>query len=381
MENNHNSHLPDNVLEAERSILATLKIGFIIGAIGLIGYSVTIDGIGVRIIFIGLLLAVATFVSGFFTGTLFGMPKRNNEGESDYALNNSLVEISDWLTKIIVGLGLVNLKQIPAYLMSMGAYVSQSSGLKGVFMDIFSICVVVYFGVLGLYTGYNYMRLVLSEKYKKADDNMLRKELEIAKEENIQKAREADVLKEKAFQKEEQTRTLFDLINQPALTVENFKTEFENFDDTRTGIDEKVAVNSAIDNMVNEAKLKLENGLKTNINDPQKGQWNGKAINNGRQITATVSEIGKWLFQINLKVSSTDQINLPLESGDTVLFALHNTFGDPPFRLVKVEDGSAKLDLISYGSFTIGVFADKGKTELELDLAELPGVSDYFKTH
>jgi hypothetical protein len=379
--NNTTNFNPGTVKEAEHSIKVTLIVGFIIGAVGLIGYPATLSGIGVRIIFIGLLLSIATFVSGFFIGTLFGMPKRNNEGDGDYSLNNSLVEISDWLTKIIVGLGLVNLKEIPVYLMSIGDFVSSSSGLKGVSIEIFTVTLVIYFGILGLYSGYNYMRLVLSEKYKKADDNMLKKELETAKEEVVQKNKEADLLKEHVIQKDEQTKALLSLVNQPDFPIENLKSTFVDFDDTASGNGEIGSANAMIDTMLATAKLKLENGRQTHKDDPQKGQWNGKATNNNRQLTATISEISNWLFKIQTKVCSTDPDKYPLKDGEIVLFALHDTYGDPPFRIVKAEDGCASLELISYGSFTIGAYADMGKTELELDLAELPGVSEYFKTH
>jgi hypothetical protein len=379
--NNTTNFNPGTVKEAEHSIKVTLIVGFIIGAVGLIGYPVTLSGIGVRIIFIGLLLSIATFVSGFFIGTLFGMPKRNNEGDGDYSLNNSLVEISDWLTKIIVGLGLVNLKEIPVYLMSIGDFVSSSSGLKGVSIEIFTVTLVIYFGILGLYSGYNYMRLVLSEKYKKADDNMLKKELETAKEEVVQKNKEADLLKEHVIQKDEQTKALLNLVNQPDFPIENLKSTLVDFDYKESDNGEIGSANAMIDNMIATAKIKLENGHQTHKDDPQKGQWNGKATNNNRQLTATISEISNWLFKIQTKVCSTDPDKYPLKDGEIVLFALHDTYGDPPFRIVKAEDGCASLELISYGSFTIGAYADMGKTELELDLAELPGVSDYFKTH
>lgn len=64
-----------------------------------------------------------------------------------------------------------------------------------------------------------------------------------------------------------------------------------------------------------------------------------------------------------------------------LLFALHNTFGNMPFKLVQVNNQLAALNFYCYGSFTVGVFADNGATELELDLAALPDVPSYFKTH
>jgi hypothetical protein len=276
---------------------------------------------------------------------------------------------------------LVNLKEIPVYLMSIGDFVSSSSGLKGVSIEIFTVTLVIYFGILGLYSGYNYMRLVLSEKYKKADDNMLKKELETAKEEVVQKNKEADLLKEHVIQKDEQTKALLNLVNQPDFPIENLKSTLVDFDYKESDNGEIGSANAMIDNMIATAKIKLENGHQTHKDDPQKGQWNGKATNNNRQLTATISEISNWLFKIQTKVCSTDPDKYPLKDGEIVLFALHDTYGDPPFRIVKAEDGCASLELISYGSFTIGAYADMGKTELELDLAELPGVSDYFKTH
>jgi hypothetical protein len=42
-------------------------------------------------------------------------------------------------------------------------------------------------------------------------------------------------------------------------------------------------------------------------------------------------------------------------------------------------DGTAHLQLAAWGAFTIGVIADGGKTELELDLAEVPGFPEVFK--
>ena len=65
---------------------------------------------------------LACLLVGMFIGFLFGIPKivQDNSpsvekiGEPAYRqqVNSNLTEISDWLTKIIVGLGLVNLTKI-----------------------------------------------------------------------------------------------------------------------------------------------------------------------------------------------------------------------------------------------------------------------------
>lgn len=347
-------HKKDVTDDAEQSIIYTLLIGVVLGTIGLIGYPISIDKIDTSFIFIGILLAISTFIVGFFTGTLFGMPKRNSELNSDYSLNNSLVEISDWLTKIIVGLGLVNLKQIPIYLKNLGLYISESSNSNVQSFKVFSICVVIYFSVFGLYIGYNYMRLVLSQKYKEADENVLRKEL-------VKKEIETEELKSTLQKGQLQKDKLIQAVNQQP------DEEINLLDDTY------------INKMKENAFKKYKNGLLFYSDDPQKKQWGGNAKANNRELKADVQEFTTNIYRINIQVISTNPEEYPLEEGDVVLFALHQSFGEPPFRYVKVENGSAKLSLISYGSFTIGAYVDHGSTELELDLAELPNVSDYFK--
>jgi hypothetical protein len=342
--------------KAEKSIIKALVAGVGIGAIGLIGYPCTIAGVGARLMFIGFLLAVSAFITGFFTGTLFGMPKRNDEVNSDYSLNNSLVEISDWLTKIIVGLSLVNLKEIPKYLMSLGKYISEASGSTGQSLDIFSMCAVTYFSVFGLYIGYNYMRLVLSQKYKVADDNILRKEL-------IKKDLEAEQLKSEIVEQKAQAQHLIQEVNQTGTAGNDFTAE------------------EYVGEMRKKALIKFEEGLRRTPNDAQKDQWGKEARRNNRALKADVNELAIGVYRIHIKVISTDPEHAPLTEGETVLFALHQSFGQPPFRYVNVENGIAELRLFSYGSFTVGAFVDRGDTELELDLAELPGVSAHFRTH
>ncbi|WP_281322622.1 pYEATS domain-containing protein [Flavobacterium aestivum] len=375
--------------DAETSITLTLYMGLFLGLVPVVGYPIFIPEIGGRIIFIGLLLALASFIASFFIGTLFGMPKRNKETgkENDQAFNNSLVDVSDWLTKIMVGLGLINLKEIPSYFINLGEYVSASTKYKSELLNIYTIGTVIYFGFLGLYIGYNYMRLVLSNKYKKANERLIYKALEEEKEkvikikeDNDQKNLKINQIENILKDKEQITKVLLKKINEPEILQINKESIIKKMIASKDVNDNKKTIEQYIDKMVADAKLKLQKGLTFNDNDPQNGQWGKLAIHNERQLTATVIEEAKGLYKIKLKVISTNPDN-PLDTSDLVLFALHNTFGAPPFRLIKVENQSAELDLYSYESFTIGAFVDKGTTELELNLAELPNVSYYFKNH
>jgi hypothetical protein len=344
---------------AEKMILKSFMYGGIIGIIGVIGFPLTIDRIGARLMWICILLALASLVVGFFIGTLFGMPKRNSKDDSDYTLNNSLVEISEWLTKIIVGLGLVNLKQIPGYLATLGETVSRAAGTENSnSLNVFAMCATVYFAVFGLYIGYNYMRIVLSQKYKQADDNLLRKKLEL----------KVDKLETEIAEKAKVERVLIDEANKSKAEVSEIALSDQQDNDY-------------IDSMKIRAAEKLRKGLIENSTDPQKGQWGSMSMNNQRKLEAEVKEVmaGIGIYNISLKVSATNEKSSKMNDGDVVLFALHDTFGDPPIRLIPVKNGVAEVTFLSSGSFTVGAFADKGETELELDLASLPGVSEQFK--
>lgn len=354
---------------AERSTLLTLLGGIVFGLIGLIGYPLTFASAG-TLMYIGILIAGAALVTGFFTGTLFGIPKRNNNGTTDYALNNSLVEIADWLTKIIVGLGLVNLKQVPAYLLQMGDYVDAAADVEGKSASVFTMCIVIYFSMLGLYTGYNYMRLVLSAKYKDADDNLMAKALEKAMQRVEMQNDEIIKQKNEVENYKSTSESLRNIVNQPSKPITEIKDVASGNGNDNVDF---------VDDMIKLTELKMKEGMirNKNIDDPQKGMWGGKNEVNNRRLTALVNEKFNGLYSLHITVESTDPLN-PIDDKDVVLIALHNTWV-PPYYLLNIKNGKAEIELLAYGSFTIGAYCDKGTTELELDLAELPGVSTEFK--
>jgi hypothetical protein len=109
--------------------------------------------------------------------------------------------------------------------------------------------------------------------------------------------------------------------------------------------------------------------------DPQKGRWGERAATDTRRLTATVETIDRDWFRIHLTVSAR-RGKKPLNGN--VVFHLHDSFQDP-VQTVKVRDGEATLTLVAYGAFTVGAEADKGRTRLELDLAELKSAPKKFR--
>ena len=69
---------------------------------------------------VGMLTAIAAFLIGVLIGFLFGIPKVISSGQarlgqsSGYAPSSNLSEVSDWLTKLLLGAGLVQLTHLGA---------------------------------------------------------------------------------------------------------------------------------------------------------------------------------------------------------------------------------------------------------------------------
>ncbi|MEQ1762148.1 MAG: pYEATS domain-containing protein [Pyrinomonadaceae bacterium] len=112
--------------------------------------------------------------------------------------------------------------------------------------------------------------------------------------------------------------------------------------------------------------------------DPQKGRWGGKSESNGLKVV--VGEISQLksdpaYYNVPVKVVSTDPKAHPLKG--KVRFHLHDTFS-PEVDEVIATNNSAKLNLVAYGAFTVGVETEDG-TQLEVDLANEPGAPRKFR--
>ncbi len=110
--------------------------------------------------------------------------------------------------------------------------------------------------------------------------------------------------------------------------------------------------------------------------DPQAGRWGGSAEVGGRRVCATVvpSSLRSDWFKVEVVVESTSP-NKPLSG--TATFHLHPTFQENP-AVRPVVGGVAKLELLAWGAFTVGVEADGGATRLEINLAGVKGAPAAF---
>jgi hypothetical protein len=115
----------------------------------------------------------AAFFVGTIAGFLFGVPKvlsnpantPDAPSESLYKINTNLEEISDWLTKIILGLGLVHLDKIIRFVDSVGGEaataIGQAQGAK-----LIAISAMIYGCVCGFIVVYIWTRTSLKVNFE-----------------------------------------------------------------------------------------------------------------------------------------------------------------------------------------------------------------------
>ncbi|MDB5692933.1 MAG: hypothetical protein JWO81_1996 [Alphaproteobacteria bacterium] len=108
------------------------------------------------------LWAMACIAVGALTGFLFGVPRANPAAATGPFLHNTNVEaVSDWLTKILVGVGLVNFQAIGGFVDRLAfGFAHASSSVAA-----FGTALIVYFFVIGIIQGYVLTRLFLAPRF------------------------------------------------------------------------------------------------------------------------------------------------------------------------------------------------------------------------
>lgn len=134
-----------------------------------------------------LLSGASAFVGGTL-GFLFGIPRTlQQEGGSpatdasvttadpgaagrriDYRVNTNLEQISDWLTKILVGVGLTQIPAIRDGVVSITAFAARGLDPQSQ-SQVFAFALLSYFAVLGFLFGYLWTRLFLAGALRAAD--------------------------------------------------------------------------------------------------------------------------------------------------------------------------------------------------------------------
>ncbi|RYU79894.1 hypothetical protein [Hymenobacter persicinus] len=127
---------------------------------------------------------LAALLVGSLLGFLFGIPRLNKDyspyddykTKNKYAPNTNLEDISDWLTKIIVGVTLTQVNNIAPAFMSIANYLHRNTPCTApqcVLIKPFTIAVLVYFLIIGFAISYFSTRLLLPKFLIMAENNEL----------------------------------------------------------------------------------------------------------------------------------------------------------------------------------------------------------------
>jgi hypothetical protein len=301
-------------------------------------------------------IILAISISGFLLGFIFGIPRSvrfrfdktkdkfaNMEGgDNVLADNTNLEEISDWITKIIIGLTLIESRKIIRMIENGADSIAKSYPVCGgaicdINLFVFSYCLMLFFAGYGFFGGYFWARtlfgniLITSRK----ESESLQREIAMLSNRNLSNADESD--------------------EKGALGI----IDSEN---TLTSLKEKVA-----------DLLKPTTG--SNPDDTQKGRWGGLSSNNDRLLTAKVQPSLLGLYDVIIEVTSTDIIANPIIS--TVVILLDSTFTENEIYLKPINN-VAKVTVVAYEAFTIAALCDNLETKLELDLQEQKGLPPKF---
>ena len=142
----------------------------------------------------GLLLSGACLLGGVLLGFLFGIPRSlqaegaaaavpkgppsagANHAEDNeavrvaYHANTNLEQISDWLTKILVGVGLTQIATVPHVFTKAGIYFGGSLGDPAHGTRI-AVVIILFFSITGFLFGYLWTRIFLGGELARADVN------------------------------------------------------------------------------------------------------------------------------------------------------------------------------------------------------------------
>ena len=121
----------------------------------------------------GAIVGAAALILGGLVGFLFGIPRTvagstPADGATSYQGNTNLEQISDWLTKIIVGVGLVQIARGPNALAHLSHSIATGFGGKPASPG-FGLALVLYFAATGFLYLYLWSRLDLIRELRGLD--------------------------------------------------------------------------------------------------------------------------------------------------------------------------------------------------------------------
>ncbi len=141
-------------------------------------------------------ISLASMICGVFFGFLFGIPRtltggtavapagpeasggdtaegRGSQPRSAHlGTNTNLEQISDWLTKIMVGVGLTQISRLPHALRVLAGWLQPGLG-NAAGARALGVLIVIFFSVCGFLIGYLWTRIHLTKAFRNAERDTL----------------------------------------------------------------------------------------------------------------------------------------------------------------------------------------------------------------
>jgi len=137
------------------------------------------DGVsGLSVFALGVMIAAAALIAGALIGFLFGLPRTLDTPNGSLGAeplpadrlkaNTNLEQVSDWLTKILVGIGLIELGRIADGVDGIAATAADGLG-NGNAAHPFVVGLLIYAAVDGFLVGYLWTRIAVFRRLAEAE--------------------------------------------------------------------------------------------------------------------------------------------------------------------------------------------------------------------
>lgn len=321
---------------------------------------------------LSIVVGLSALTFGGFLGFLFGIPRSLQTKKSDgtisgdkrYSDNTNLEEISDWLTKIIVG---VSLTQIPAIEKKFTSLtLSIGSGFTGYLNNVYARpyagTLLVFYAISGFLTVYLWTRIYLLEQL-----NSLGRETQILSDKIDETLVKVD---EKVEQKLEEA-TQKQIRSEERLKLELLLKSFYNQQN-------RIKNNESQPEYIELVKKAKPEPVKY-LDDCQKGRWGGKALDAGYELIASIEDPDEFSDNIHKITIALVVKEVGKQLNGDVYFFLHDSFYPNCIRKIQSENNTASLVFFSYEAFTVGVVCNDGEVKLELDLNTYDKTPESYK--
>jgi hypothetical protein len=366
-------------------------------------------GVGSATLFlVEMLVGLAAGSVGGFLGFLFGLPRAPTPVEDDaanrsadgalparpetaatlrYRPSTNLEQVSDWLTKILIGAGLVQLGSMSAGLGALGSVVAGGSAPPLPWASVVAQVVIVVFFVVGFLAGFLWTRIDYGEIQARADRDIVDVYAvvrSVVQPKLDQMSEDLSTQATLATQAAEAARELEGRVSTQEATVDRADTVAKLLAKGELTTPGRPTASSAAAARPSGGGGLVSPEWPEDVRDnvaqlvSAKPDWdsdpiaelfpNSPAEAKGRKLHGViVADLGDVLV-ISLRVERTG--GDPLK-GD-VAFLLHPTFPDPVI-VERAQKDAAETKISTGGWFTVGAILDRGTTVLTYDLRSVPG--------